>query len=148
MLPLSEREGVLAIDDGLGDLCKTLLPIFGDLVPLGDRFGYCAEGEDGVEVVGDLGGTRCLLAEGDIGGVLLSIGDSGRVGLFLICCLGTRVFGPELSLGVGGSPLLHAIEQYMAPRLGKNGLPKSDVWQVWQQKQLSVACQCCPSCDI
>lgn len=37
---------------------------------------------------------------------------------------------PPLSVGVvaavGGSPLLQAIEQYMAPRRGRNGLPSSD----------------------
>lgn len=142
MFPLSEREGVLAIEEGLGDLCRTLLPILGDLVPLDDLLGNCPEGDDGVDVGGDLGAPCCLLLEGDIGGVLLPTGLSGRAGRFLFCCLGTLVFGPELSLGVGGSPLLHAIEQYMAPLLGKKGRPRSDVWQVWQQKQLSVACQC------
>lgn len=97
--------------------------------------------------MGDRGGI-CRLREGDAGGVLDSLGDGIRGGLFLGCWRGTLVFGPELSLGVGGSPLLQAIEQYIAPLLGKNGLPSSDVWQVWQQKQFSVACQCWPSCDI
>jgi len=46
---------------------------------------------------------------------------------------------------VGGSPLLQAIEQKIAPRRGKNGLPNSEDLHVWQQKHCSVACQCCPS---
>lgn len=47
-----------------------------------------------------------------------------------------------VSVGVGGSPLLHPMEQKMRPRLGRNGRPNNDVRQVWQQKQPSVACQC------
>lgn len=50
-----------------------------------------------------------------------------------------------LSEGVGGSPLLQAMEQKMAPRRGKKGRPSSDARHVWQQKQDSVACQCWPS---
>lgn len=50
-----------------------------------------------------------------------------------------------LSEGVGGSPLLQAMEQKMAPRRGRKGRPSREAWQVWQQKQSSVACQCWPS---
>ena len=50
-----------------------------------------------------------------------------------------------LSVGVGGSPLLQPMEQKMRPRRGRNGRPSSELRQVWQQKQPSVACQCCPS---
>lgn len=63
--------------------------------------------------------------------------------LLLLLCVGVCAF--ESVLGVGGSPLLHPIEQKMSPRRGKNGLPSSDVRHVWQQKQPSVACQCWPS---
>lgn len=55
---------------------------------------------------GDSGGLR--LGEG--GGVLDS-GEGSLGGLLLACCLGMRDPGPELSEGVGGSPLLQAIEQ-------------------------------------
>lgn len=41
----------------------------------------------------------------------------------------------ELSEGVGGSPLLQAIEQKMAPRLGRNGRPSREQRQVLQEKQ-------------
>ena len=52
--------------------------------------------------------------------------------------------GPaDESLGVvGGSPLLQAMLQYMAPLRGKKGRPRRDVRQVAQQKHASVACQC------
>lgn len=46
-----------------------------------------------------------------------------------------RIPAVELSEGVGGSPLLQAIEQKMAPRLGKNGLPSNEHLQVLQEKQ-------------
>lgn len=111
-VPLSDNVGVLGIEQGLGDRCKALLPILGDLVLVGDLFTYWhgPVGEEGDGVVGDLGG-KCLRTEGDKGGVLLSFGEGGLGGLFFKGCLGIRVFGPEESLGVGGSPLLQAMEQ-------------------------------------
>lgn len=54
-------------------------------------------------------GTGRLLGEG--GGVELPVGEGGLGGLLVLGCLGTLIPGPELSDGVGGSPLLHAIEQ-------------------------------------
>lgn len=101
-----------------GDLCSALLPIFGERMG-GEDLGklLCLEywpqcnipgGDDGDDVVGD-GGGRILL--GDSGGVLDSLGDGTRGGRFLGCCRGTLGPGPELSEGVGGSPLLQAIEQ-------------------------------------
>lgn len=66
-------------------------------------------GELGEDIVGDeVAGSRLF---GEPGGVLDSFGDGGLGGRVLACCLGSRVPGPELSDGVGGSPLLHAIEQ-------------------------------------
>jgi hypothetical protein len=58
--------------------------------------------------VGDMEGLCRRLGDG--GGVLDSLGDGGLGGRLRVC-LGTRVPGPELSDGVGGSPLLQAIEQ-------------------------------------
>lgn len=98
---------------GFGDLCKALRPIFGDLRG-GDRLiWYCPVcnppmGDDGDDMVGD--GDAGSLLLGDGGGVLDSLGEGGLAGLVLPC-LGTLVPGPELSDGVGGSPLLQAIEQ-------------------------------------
>ena len=46
------------------------------------------------------------------------------------------------------SPLEQAIEQYINPLLGRNGCPSNDFRHEWQEKQSSVACQCCPSCVI
>lgn len=66
-------------------------------------------GEDGDEIVGEMEGTGLLLGEG--GGVLDPVGEGTRGGLPLLGCLGTLGPGPELSDGVGGSPLLHAMEQ-------------------------------------
>lgn len=86
------------------------------------------EGDDGEVVVeGETGGMSRRLGEG--GGELEPFGDAGLGGRFLDC-RGILKPGPELSDGVGGSPLLHAIEQYMAPRRGRNGRPSKDVLQV------------------
>lgn len=97
----------------LGDRCNALRPIFGDRT--GDPFMLkcMAGGDDGEDIVGDAGGKICLLVEGEAGGVLDSFGDEDRGILFLDCCCrgGILVPGPELSEGVGGSPLLQAIEQ-------------------------------------
>lgn len=38
--------------------------------------------------------------------------------------------GPELSDGVGGSPLLQAMEQKIEPRLGRKGRPSKEARQV------------------
>lgn len=78
-------------------------------------FEYCPQcnnpdgGDEGEDVVGDAGGMVRRL--GDPGGVLDSLGDGGLGGRFRGCCRGILVPGPELSDGVGGSPLLQAIEQ-------------------------------------
>lgn len=103
---------------GLGDRCNARRPILGertggeDLGKLWCRVYWpqCSNpgGDDGEEVVGDSGGI--FLRPGDGGGVLEPPGDGGRGGR-LRGVLGRRGPGPELSEGVGGSPLLHAIEQ-------------------------------------
>lgn len=83
-------------------------------------------------------GSLCGDLGGDLGdGILLGFGTRGGLGP-----------GPEESDGVGGSPLEHAIEQYIAPFLGKKGLPNRLALHVWQAKHRSVACQCWPSWDI
>lgn len=103
-------------------------------------FGLCKYLDTSSERAGEDG----LVFDGDAGGV----GDSSSASGFCIVRGGrfsrdgNNLGGPELSDGVGGSPLLHAIEQNIAPRLGKNGRPSNEQWHVLHEKQLSVACQC------
>lgn len=58
---------------------------------------------------GDIEGIGLRLGEG--GGVLDPVGEGALGGLLLLGCLGNLSPGPELSEGVGGSPLLQAMEQ-------------------------------------
>lgn len=86
---------------------------------------FCPGGEDGAEEDADdvLGGLYCGVVDGGVGcallwwlgevGGVLDPSEGGRGGRCL--CGGGRAprrgAGPELSDGVGGSPLLQAIEQ-------------------------------------
>lgn len=80
-------------------------------------------GDDGADDAGDsAGGLRTR--PGDAGGVNEPASEGGARGRRRIGR------GPELSEGVGGSPLLQAIEQKMDPLLGKNGRPRSDARHV------------------
>lgn len=73
-------------------------------------------GEDGAEdEAGEPGSPRVRRTRpGEVGGVLEPASDGG-LARWWRCCLKvlwlSRGPGPELSDGVGGSPLLHAIEQ-------------------------------------
>lgn len=82
------------------------------------------KGDEGAEeLVGD--STFFLLRHGEAGGVTDPASDGGSA---LGLCL--RDLGPELSDGVGGSPLLQAMEQNIDPRRGKKGRPSKEARHV------------------
>lgn len=110
-------------DSGGGRRLEARRPVTGDLCVICPEHSLASEPESNL-------GVRLTIPASELSDALsgrrttaLRFGDpeklGGRVGVFAV-----------LSDGVGGSPLLQAMEQKIEPRRGKKGRPRREEWHV------------------